>query len=131
MTILAAAKNIKKITKAKVALPRIDCYLKKSSKNVNKEDLISIIDNMVNRGNLKAQGHEPNIYYYVPNQHEGSVLTSHTYEPYNDEDQGKRVATDNILNVTPLLKEMINDGMPAYQTTTVSNHLFRFLETLN
>ena len=66
MKTLAAVKNVKNISKEKVTLPIIYSYFKKSSKNVNKEDLINIIDRMINRGNFKAQGNEPNSYYYVP-----------------------------------------------------------------
>ena len=66
MKTLAAVKNVKNISKEKVTLPRIYSYFKKSSKNVNKEDLINIIDHVINRGNFKKQGNEPNSYYYVP-----------------------------------------------------------------
>ena len=117
MEILAAVIYVKNISKKKVTFPRIESYQEKIDNTVNKEGLINIIDDLASRGNLKAQGDEAIIYYYIPNQYEENVLTSHTHEMDSNHNQEKEVATDNILNVTPLLGDMVKDSMPTLSDT--------------
>ena len=46
-----------------------------------------------------------------------NVLTSHTHEMDSNHNQEKEVATDNILNVTPLLGDMVKDSTPTLSDT--------------
>ena len=117
MEILAAVIYVKNISKKKVTFPRIESDQEKIDNTVNKEGLINVIDDLASRGNLKAQGDEAIIYYYIPNQYEVNVLTSNTHEMDSNHNQEKEVATDNILNVTPLLGDMVKDSTPTLSDT--------------
>ena len=83
---------------------------------------------MASRDNLKAQGDEAIIYHYIPNQYEENVLTSHTHEMDSNYNQEKEVATDNILNVMPLLGDIVKDSKPTLSDTDDQQSLVQLSE---